>query len=227
MTREEFDKWLDYHCARFSKVREWMASLGSDQPATVEAWYEALNHLALADAQAASKEMHANAAEYKMLSRDAIPATIAGIASRFAPQASQPARRFVDGVETVNCLRCKDVGYVDVFHFGAGAAYRVEKGIEKPGDAGLIKSLRGRGDLIPLFGDCENDDHGRGGWACVVLCDCQPENPRSNTSRFQEGMIEADKRDWRDRLAESRDRIGGIQAIVPVQTRQEFDAWAP
>lgn len=225
MNRTECKTWIEYHCVRFPKVREWFAALGDTELATVIAWHEVLQHTALGDAMAASQEMFKHTDEYRLRAKEDTPSIVAGVACRLAEPTPEPRRRYVDGERTYQCPRCRDDSYVDVFRFGASASYRTMKGEPKPQDAGLLRYIeRTLGHFRnPLRAD--STPH-MGPWTCVVMCDCKPVHEKCETPRWREEMLLAFPPDW-DGLAESTQRIGGVQATFDLETHEAFDKWAP
>ena len=108
MTTNDFREWYTYHCGAFPGVADWMKR----HPETIKFWEMPFEHVELADAKAATREMAAGDLEEprgfsqhaKLIARRAREI---GFASKTAPQA-------VDGEPVFSCPTCQDAGLVAV-----------------------------------------------------------------------------------------------------------------
>ncbi len=108
MTTNDFQEWYAYHSKAFPGVADWMKK----HPETIRFWEMPFEHVELADAKAASREMVTGDLEEpkgfgqhaKAIARRAREI---GFARKAAPQA-------VDGESVYGCPTCQDAGLVAV-----------------------------------------------------------------------------------------------------------------
>ncbi len=120
MTRDEFADWLRVHCACFTGLPLWLDKVTHGQNApTREAilgqWYGILRDVDLADAQAASRRMHAGTIE-EPKGFDRHPAAIRAACQTVRRLDPRAPRYDAHGNRTYACLQCEDDGRVLILH---------------------------------------------------------------------------------------------------------------
>lgn len=122
MKREEYLDLEDFLFARFPELESWFANMSeSRRSETQAAWREATRRVDLDDAKEVVRLIHAGEeTEPKSFSR--WPAAIATGGRRLGQQARAASRRstslprVVDGEYVYDCLQCRDIGMVTVWH---------------------------------------------------------------------------------------------------------------
>ena len=127
MTDTDFETWFAYHVARFTGIGAWLAKfrITPSQAEVRYAWADSLRDVSLDDARAATDSLHRGDEELPK-SFDDHPRYVRRLAGRFRSERSQKKNRrhFIDGEETVACLKCQDTGNLQAWHVLAVKAAR-------------------------------------------------------------------------------------------------------
>lgn len=126
MTKEEFAEWIRYHRAAFVGLSRWLEEipLESDSPMqptrgdVLRSWMRILADTALEDAKAATDSM-ARGDDEEPMGWDRHPRAIRIIALRIRRTQRILTRDVQTREERLNCLICRDAGYVRVWHWKA------------------------------------------------------------------------------------------------------------
>lgn len=119
MNADDFNTWLDYHCAAFPALREHLADAAQE---TLRHWGRALASVGLTDAKRAT-DLIFSGEEPRPKGWAEHPAGVRWIAKKLAMQAAPPVRkltRFYDGQPAFTCPICCDLHVVTVW---AGDVY--------------------------------------------------------------------------------------------------------
>lgn len=127
MTRDEFQKWLDFHHASFPECNTWMLRQkrfpdDTQQPLDIkDAWREALSDCSLEHCKQATRLLLNGEDEFPTPGFSCHPRTVRRIAKRLANETVKAAEapRVVDGERVYNCALCLDTGLATIWHFSA------------------------------------------------------------------------------------------------------------
>jgi hypothetical protein len=128
VTDKEFHDWFAYHLSCFTGIAAWLdkATKGTSAPSRKDIlarWYGVLRGVTLADAKAATLQIHSGEVE-EPKGFDRHPAAVRRLCKDNTNEYHGP-KRDADGNETFTCALCLDIGYVMVW--GERTVQHVEK----------------------------------------------------------------------------------------------------
>lgn len=118
MNNQEFQLWWDHAVVVIPTLADWLGKIkkhpDKDWKKVLRFWSDRMSRVSLVEAKDAIEKIAQDSPPKFNRDYEAIPFAIAHITS--TPSTMSPGtRHYVDGVETVKCLTCKDEGFITIW----------------------------------------------------------------------------------------------------------------